>query len=71
MIIANRTTQRITKMHEYPCNKHDTLSVIKQEASRSTGTISFIDQSLQNIRIIMSRCSTTYTKFNPCNIYAV
>ena len=68
MPMENSTNERITKTHEHPYNKHDILSAIKQEASIPTGTISLIYQSLQNIRIILSRYSITYTTVHPCNM---
>ena len=68
--MENRTTQRVDETHEHPCNKHDELQAIKQKAYRSTGTISLIYQSLQNIRTIMSICSITYSTGHLCNMSA-
>ena len=68
--MENITTKLITETHEYPCNKYDTLSEINKEDSISTGTISLIDKYLQNTRIVLIRCSITYTKVHPCNRYA-
>ena len=68
MPIENNTIQRITRTHEHLCNKHDTLSAIKNEASISTCTISLTDQSLQDIMIILNQYIIAYNTVHLCNI---